>query len=417
MSARTARTIRRFARAVLASVTVTAVLLAGASGPASAAAVTMALSVAYGPTGGGGMIIGSVAPNSSTVAPFPADTTPVVQFQYVGAGSTACTPTARTRTQIAVTGTATTAGVLTVDPATVKRVTSWKLVFQVPDSEYPPGDGINTTGLVLIGAQSQSKWNICVYDSDSTTASHLLATALYTLALVPTITSISPASSPAVGEETITVNGTGFTPIPAPLSASIDGAELTNIKVASNGNSFTATTGLHAPGTGLALSVTAPGGTVSSLDPDNNPGTPATLPFAYTNGITISPTTAAVDDLVTVDVTGAGFSLLSFDTSGGASPTSAQAHIFLVDGAYDPATNRGVAECVLGVVVSDTELVCDLDLSADQLNPTTSATVPGTPIVDGAYILTVVANGATNAAGLASPSIVSSGSAFVVAPY
>jgi hypothetical protein len=84
---------------------------------------------------------------------------------------------------------------------------------------------------------------------------------------------------------------------------------------------------------------------------------------------------------------------------------------------YDPATNRGVAECLINVVVSDTELVCTLDLSADQLDPLNSAVVPNSPIGDGAYILTVVSTGASNAGPSANPSIISSGSAFIVGPY
>lgn len=81
-----------------------------------------------------------------------------------------------------------------------------------------------------------------------------------------------------------------------------------------------------------------------------------------------------------------------------------------------PATG-GVAECEVVVVVSDAELVCTLDLAANQLSPLTSATVPNTPIVEGAYILTVVANGATDAGYDANPTIVSSGATFTVAPY
>ena len=395
------RSIRRLARAVLASVVVTAVTLAGAGTAASAVALPMVLSSYYGPSGGGGTIVGSVTPNPALSAPFPPGTTPVVQFQYFGSGVTGCSPMAKARTQIAGTGSTTTAGVLTVDPVAVKRVTSWKLAFQVPSTSYP-GDAINASGLVLVGSQTQAKWNVCVYDRDATTSGTLLATAVYTLALKPTITSISPASSPAGGGQTVTVTGTGFTAGATAITGAIGGVPLTNIKVAANGNSFTATTGARAAATGLPLTVTAPGGTVSSLDPDNNPGTDNPIPFDYTNAITISPNTGPRGSMVTVDVVGAGFSQLSFDI--GVTPTSSNAHVFLVDGKYDPASNRGVAECVVGMVVSDTELLCDLDLS-------------GNPVPDGAYILTVVANGSTGAGGAANPSIISSGAAFVVGPY
>ncbi|MBB2946875.1 hypothetical protein FB565_006643 [Actinoplanes lutulentus] len=404
--------IRRITRAVLASVVLTATVLVGAGSPASAAAVAMTLSKTYGTSGAGGTIVGSVPPTA--IAPFPAGSvTPVVQFQFVGAATTGCALKAQTRTQIAGPAAVTTAGVLTAELAKVKRITPWKIVFKVPTAAYP-GDSINPTGLVLTGTQAQARWYVCVYDTESTTTSTLLATSVYTITLRPTITSISPASSPAAGGQTITVNGTGFSPVTTAITGSIDGAPLSNIRVASNGNSFTATTGVRAAGTGLALTVVAPGGTVSSLDPDNNPVTLTTYPFAYTNGITISPSTGVTGAQVTVSVTGAGFSALIFDPA--AAATSSDPHVFLVDGAYDAATNRGVAECTVGIVVSDTELICDLDLTATQLSPTTSAPTSGV-VPDGAYIMTVVANGDTGAAGAASPSIISSGAAFVVGPY
>lgn len=410
----------RTIRAVLASAVASGAVLAGFSVPARAAVTTlpMTLSPGYGPSGGGNLIVGTVTPNSSAPTPFPANTTPVVQFQYIGGTTTACNATAKPITQIAASGATTTAGVVQSDPDLVKRITTSKIVFPVPSGAYP-GDSNNTTGLVLAGSQNQAKWSVCIYDSASTTASNLLASATYTLALKPTITSITPTSSPAAGGATITVNGTGFTPatsgtVSVPLTASIGGVALTNIKVAANGNSFTATTAQRAAQGGLAVVVTAPGGTVSSLDPDNDPGTSNPIPFEYTNGITISPNTGASGTAVTIDVTGAGFKQLSFDS--GITPTSASAHVFLVKDAYDSSSNRGVAECVVGVVVSDTELICDLNLAANRLSPTTSAAVPGSSIVDGAYILTVVADGSIGS-GVALPSIISSGAAFIVAPY
>lgn len=415
MSPTTKRTIRRSARAVLASVAATVAVLAGLSTPASAVALPMALSAGYGPSGGGGTIIGTITPTAVVPSPIPANTTPVVQFQYVGTGAASCGSTAKAITQIAGTGTTTTAGVLTVNPTAVKRITASKIAFQVPSGSYP-GSSANPNGLVLVGTQTSAKWNICVYDSASTTSSVLLATASYTLVLKPTISSISPASSPAGGGQTITVNGAGFTAVTTAITGSIGGAALSNIKIASNGNSFTATTGARAPGSGLAVTVTAPGGTVSSLDPDNDPSTSDTpIPFTYSNGITISPNTGASGTQVTIDVTGAGFMPLHFDSAG--HPTSSLAHVFLVKDGYLAASNRGVAECVVDIVVSDTELVCTLDLSANQLDPSTSATVPGSPIADGAYILTVVENGTTGAGSSANPSIISSGAAFIVAPY
>ncbi|MDI6101614.1 IPT/TIG domain-containing protein [Actinoplanes sp. NEAU-A12] len=405
----------RLSRACLASAAVSALALAAFIAPASAAPVPMTLSVSAGPTGGGNTVVGTLAANPTTPSPIAAGTTPTVQFQFIGTGATTCSTRAKDVTQIAATGTTTTAGVLTVDPAHVRRISSTKITFKVPSASYP-ASSINATGLVLAGSQITAKWNVCVYDSDSTTTSVLLTSSPYTVVLRPTITSVVPTSSPAGGGQTITVNGTGFTVVSTPLTATIDGAALTNIKVGANGTSFTATTGPRAAGTNLALTVTAPGGTVSSLDPDNNIATSDTpIPFDYSNGIKISPNTGAVGDSVTVDVLGAGFSALQFDPA--APATNSSAHVFLVDGAYTPNLNRGVAECRDVVVVSDTELVCTLNLAADRLSPTTSLPVGGSAIVEGAYILTVVADGGTAAFGSANPTIVSSGATFTVAPY
>ncbi|MBM2621593.1 IPT/TIG domain-containing protein [Actinoplanes sp. LDG1-06] len=411
-------------RAGLALIGVTSLVLAATGAPASAApALTMTLSSTTGP-GGGATIVGSVTANSVTPVPFPAGTNPTVQFQYVGttAASSACSASAKVVSPIVVSNLLTTAGTLTVNPAAVKRISTTKIVFQVPSSPYPVNDAngnpstVNPNGLVLMGGQTSSRWSVCVYDSDNVTTSTLLATATYTLAIKPTITSILPASSPAGGGQTITVNGTGFAATSVATTATAGGVALTNVKVAANGNSFTATTGPRAAGDGLPVVVNAPGGTVSSLDPDNNSQTnDPPIPFSYTNGISITPNQAAAGTQVTIDVIGAGFSSLTFDA--GAAPIGSGAHVFLVKDAYVANSNRGVAECTGVSVIRDTELICTLDLAADQLNPANSATMPGVAIAEGAYVLTVVADGGTGAGGSANPTIVSSGATFTVGPY
>jgi hypothetical protein len=406
---------QRKLRAALAVAAATGLVVAGTAAPALAAAA-MTLSNPTGPSGGGNTIIGTVPAGT-----FPAGTSPVVQFQFGSSTSTACNTTAKAVAQIAANGATTTAGVLTVDPATVRPISTTKIAFQVPSAVYPPTntDGtastINTTGLVLAGTQTSAKWNVCVYDSDSTTGSNLLATGSYTLAAKPTITSIVPAASPAGGGQTITINGTGFSTLGPTITGSIDGVALTNVKPSTTGTSLTATTGVHAPGTGLAVTVVAPGGTVSSLDPDNNPGTNDTpIPFTYSNAITITPDTAPAGTLVNLDITGAGFSSLRFGSGG---PTTGQAHVFLVKDVYASSGNRGVAECTNAVAVSDTELACTLDLSSpDSLDPSDSSARPGVPVAQGAYIVTVVADGSLGSSA-PNASIVSSGATFTVGPF
>jgi hypothetical protein len=195
--------------------------------------------------------------------------------------------------------------------------------------------------------------------------------------------------------------------------------------VAANGNSFTATTPAHAAGVNLPLIVTTAGGTVTSTDPDNNgqpdDGNPATtadnpIGFEYSNGISVAPNTAPANTRVDVDVQGVGFQQLNFNNSAAATATSAQ--VFLVQGAYDPDANRGVKRCTGVLVISDTELICTLDLTTDRLVITDSTTDTGNKVAEGTYTVTVVANGATAASDDdASATKINSGATFTVAPY
>jgi hypothetical protein len=414
-------------RACLSSAAATALILGVAAAPADAAtaALAMSLSSTTGPSGGGNTLIGTVIASTANPIPFAAGSIPAVQFQY-----NACSAKARAVTQIAATTTATTAGVLTVNPENVKRMLGTKIAFEVPSKSYPAEingstSTINTGGLVLAGTQTSAKWNICVYDSSSTETSMLLAQAPYTVGIRPKITGIIPSSGSVLGGQTITVTGAGFSTANNATTATIGGASLTGIKVAANGNSFVATTGSRAAGTGLPLTVNTPGGPVSSTDPDNN-GAPqdddddtadAPISFTYSNGVQVSPSTAPTGAKVDLLIKGIGFQQLIFDRSADATPTSTSAHIFLVKDAYVAASNRGVQECKGVLVASNTDMVCTLDLTADRLEPATSAVSTGNKVVEGTYSVVVVANGATDAADAAAPTIISSGSTFTVAPY
>lgn len=400
---------------VCAATTVLAV--AGVAGPASAAPQTLTLSNYFGVSGGGNTIVGTVPASASNT--FAAGSVPVVQFQS-GPCANQSKPVAPI---VAGPGGTLTAGAVTARPNDVTRISGTKVAFKVPSSPYPELDSngspstVNPNGLALVSGQTSAKWSVCLYDTD-TSSGTLLASATYTLVLKPTITGVTPSAGPAGGGTTITVTGTGFLPAStsSPTTASIGGAPLTNIKVASNGTSFTGVTGPRAAESNLFLTVNAAGGQVVSSDPDNDPTTyEAPVLFDYSNGITVTPTQTAGGTTVTLDIIGAGFSDLTFDANGG--PTSPNAHVFLVRGAYVAAGNRGVAECSNVVVVADTELICTLDLSGGSLNPVTSAAAPGTPVPDGAYTVTVVRRGATNAGSDAEPTIVSSGSTFTVGPY
>jgi hypothetical protein len=383
-------------------------LVVAAPAPSYATTLAMTLSSTTGPSGGGNPITATVT--SAGALAFPAGTEPTVQFQYSGSGAAAaCRASAQDDTQIDGTASTLTAGVLTVDPDEVRRISATKIAFAVPSSSAPE----NVDGLALLDGQTTSDWNVCFYDSSSTTTSTLIAAATYTLALRPTITSILPASSPALGGQSITVNGAGFS---AGTTASIDGAELSNLQLAANGNSFTADTSAHVGGTGYALTVTTIGGVVSSADPDNDDSTPdAPIWFSFDNSVSIDPNTAPAGSSVNVDIRGEGFDELGFVQN--AAPTDPSAHVFLVRDDYDPVDNRGVQECTDVLAVSSSELVCTLDLSADRLDPTTSAPVVGEPVTEGTYTITVVADGSLVPADSADASTLSSGATLTIAPH
>ncbi len=411
-------------RAGIAAIAATTVALAAwTPTPGYALAPSMTLSANSGPSGGGNPITATATSASAFL--FPVGTHPTVQFQYGNSTPTTCSASAQAVTQIDGTATTLTAGVVTVDPSTVRRLSTTKVAFNVPAAAYPATvagspSTINTGGLALLDGQISSKWNICLYDSDSTTTSDLLANATYTLALRPMITSILPISSPSFGGQSISVSGVGFGPT---TTASIDGAPLTDLVVSANGDSFTATTSAHASGTGYPLTVKTIGGIVISTDPDDNglppdndPATPdSPILFSFDNSILVSPSTAPVGTTVNLDIRGTGLDELNFDAT--AAPTATSAHIFLVRDAYDPSANRGVQECTNVLVVSSTELVCALDLSADRLDVTTGAPLVGSPITNGTYTVTIVANGSTSATtDEFAASTVASGATFTVAP-
>lgn len=379
--------------------------------PASAATPTMTLSSTSGPSGGGNTLTGSISTTGGNPLAFPAGTSPVVQFQYNGPNATMCRPNAQDVTATTGTASSLTGGVVMVAPSGVRRISTSKIALTVP------------VDLVLLDGQTVSRWNLCVYNNDSTTTSTLLATATYTLALRPVITAILPARSPAAGGQTITVNGAGFGP---GTTATIDGMPVTDVVLAATGDSFSATTPAHGTGTGYWVVVRTAGGVVSSFDPDNN-GLPedgdsatadASIPFTFDNSITINPNSAPANSSVYLDVRGADFGDLPFDETGTAVPTDPVAHVFLVHDVYDSTANRGVQECVDVIVLDDTELVCRLDLAADSLDPATSEPQSGIPVALGTYTITVVGDGSIGAsAGQAAATELTSGATFTVAPY
>jgi IPT/TIG domain len=283
--------------------------------------------------------------------------------------------------------------------ATITKISSYKVAVLVPG-----GVALDTNT-----SEATAAYNLCLYSGNGNSDVLVAAPGTYTVApilSISNVTPVSPAGGPAQGGSVVTINGGGFPTAPdALITASIGGAPLEHIQVAPNGNSLTGTTTAHAPGA-ASVSVTTAAGTKTTT----------TTPFTYSYGIQIAPKTAANTDTVFLDVNGVGFAGMTFGTVGHTTGT----HVFLVNDRYDPTgttnwTNAPVDECTSVLPISDTELICTLDLSKTS---TTAGPLTATPVADGTYTVEIVPDatpGATLAAG--SYSIISSGSTFTVAPY
>jgi hypothetical protein len=297
----------------------------GPAAPGYAAAARLTLGASSGPSGGGNVLTLTAAGAGFTAAS-------TVEFQY----ATPCTPAYADPVAITVDGdpATQTAGVIPVPSGGVVLLSSGKLAVVVP------------ADLALPAGQSVAAYYVCVYRADGSLQA---ASTPYKIVGSPLIGQVSPPVGSTQGGAAITVTGGGFA---GTLTVTLDGAALSGITAAADGTSFTATVPPHAPGQ-VPLTVTTAVGSTS-----------ATL-FTYTNGITVQPATAPGSSTAqAVDITGLGFSGLTFS-----GPGSGSARVFLVAGAYDPTDQGGVktvgetAECAGVLVVGDTELICTLDLT------------------------------------------------------
>jgi len=279
----------------------------------------------------------------------------------------------------------------------VNRITESKVAILVP------------TGVALTGGATTAPYNVCIYTGTSAADALIAVPATYTIAPALTVTSISPAQGPAQGGSLVTITGNGFpTAADAVVSASVGGSPLTRVRVI-NGTTITGYTTAHAPGN-ANVSVTTAAGTKTA----------AGTPYTYTYGITVSPNTAPANTTPYIDILGAGFSSLTFSNT----PLDNDTHVFMVNDRYDPAEdgtvagtydNPPVTECTNVVIISDVEIICQLDL-ANTLNPDGTDNTADPAV--GTYTIEVVTDaepGATLAA--TATSIISSGSTFTVAPY
>jgi len=316
-----------------------------------------------------------------------------------------------------------------VTATTVRYLSSTKVSVVVP--ALTGGALVSPTGFWLICAYNQAAASGTI----ASTAT-VIGKANYIAAAAPTLNAgdntaspavpnaVVPSSGPASGGQVVTINGTGFpTSITAntPLTATFAGVPLTNITPISS-TQFTAVTPSQPATTNKpVLTVTTNGGSVSATLNAH----PSSAVYTYVNGITVSPNTVPSGNAVDVDVQGTGFTTLNFSHTTGAAhdPADASAHVYLVQGVYNPTASSGdktlaeSTECVNVAVISDTELICTVDASQSiayaSHQPTYSTAAA---LANGTYTVTVVDNGAIGAT-LAYKSVLSSGATFTVADF
>ncbi|GIF03684.1 hypothetical protein [Actinoplanes siamensis] len=354
---------RRLGRAGLATGAATGLLAAMSAAPAYAAAGTLALSSPGGPTGGNNTIVATLA--TPPTPPNPTAFTATTAVYFVPATATTATtvtcpatyPTTPPPANLVATG----------SPA-VKLLAPNKIAVTVPQG-------------VVVTAGGVYRYGACAYAAN-TAGANLIAGGQYTVGTRPQISAvngIAPLSGPALGGTPVTVTGVGFVPNTATstnTTATLDGDPLTDIVVAGNGASFTATTPAHAAGGPYLLSVTTPGGTVNTLGLTTSK---ATL-FNYTNGIVVSPNTAPnYRGSVDLDVLGVGFANYTFDATTGSSTNGGTGHVYLTPSTgYNPTgtttattgnkTAPQLSECLNVLVISNSELLCSLPLNHTYTN-------------------------------------------------
>jgi IPT/TIG domain-containing protein len=232
-------------------------------------------------------------------------------------------------------------------------------------------------------------YKVCIYSGTGT--SPLIGSApKYTAVDATAILSVAPNAGPSGGKSLITITGTGF---PNTLdggsitAASIGGTPLTDITLSNDATYFTAKTPGHAPGANLTLSITTSAGDFTLKNA-----------FTYTNGVAATPNTAPNESTTLgLYVVGVGYSSMTFDG------TLSKAHVYMVNGKYDPSpmvghtaykANGPVAECTAVLPISDTELICTLQMAL-RLGAAGTAIGGARSVADGATLTDTTFSSAT----------------------
>jgi hypothetical protein len=241
---------------------------------------------------------------------------------------------------------------------------------------------------------SSGPYSACIY-AGTAAGSKMLAVATYTVAAVPTLSSVSPASGPPSGGNVITVSGANLPTTTGSITVSIGNTPVDPTKVTpTDSGTFQFVAPPHPLGASTIIIKT-------DLGSASLPGA-----YRYVNSLTVSPNTASnTNSYVPVDVFGSNFYDYDFTL---AVSTNVGPHIYLVRGTYDGAGTTGVranvnvaADCANIAVVSDTELACNLNLTRALFNDGTQAPANGggrtIALTGGASSKTVTVTGGTTA--------------------
>ncbi|BEL12325.1 hypothetical protein Q0Z83_105160 [Actinoplanes sichuanensis] len=292
------------------------------------------------------------------------------------------------------------------DSATVTKVTNNRISVLVPAE-------VN-----IVGSDPATAYNLCIY-GDNTEDTGTLATQplVYSVATAVTVDASTPidvTSGPSQGGQLVSITGTGFPTAPeSQVSAAIGGTPLKDVRVISS-TKLTGITQPRAAGA-AAVSVTTMAGTATT----------ANTPYTYNFGISVSPNTAKPGNTSTpmIYVNGAGFSNISFGSD--ADYNTAFGRVFLVTNGWFASTDTGgpfgttdpITACTGAVVVvSDTELLCRLDLG-NTFGATAGDLDQAADVSPGSYQVAVIRDASSVDAALTDFSQIASGSAFTVAAY
>jgi IPT/TIG domain len=261
-----------------------------------------------------------------------------------------------------------------IDAASIAVASSTRLVVEVPGGS----GGLSDTVASGTGLETKKEYNLCVYSANLTNGlNKLMTNAKFTVYPKPTLAAtnfLSLSGGASTGGQAISVvgdtSGGGSTTMSgyftAKTTATLGGMPLLGIKVAKDGNSFSAVTPAIPVGQ-LDLVVATEGGSVT-----------ATGAYASSPALVVSPNLVAPAGGTVISIKGKGFSAIRSAPGFG---------VVFFAGGYDPSST-----CSSVQVVSDTELVC----STPALAPGAYNVVVTDDTTGGAATFTTVASsGAT----------------------